>query len=69
VTLRPHGLGFAETVGLAGAAPTLDALAAGAVEDRSLHAWGRECNRCHRVFAEETPVRRTVAGRWIHDVC
>jgi hypothetical protein len=69
VTYRAGGLGFDETVGLAGAAPLLEAAAAGDVKDRSLHAVGETCSRCGRAFTEDTPVRRNAAHEWIHDVC
>lgn len=63
------GLGFDETAGLAGAAGILEAAAAGEVRDRSLRAPGQSCSRCEKAFTEDTPVRRTVAGEWVHDVC
>lgn len=69
VTFRAGGLGFDETVGLAGAASTLEAAAAGAVRDRSMHAVGRLCPRCGRAFTEDDPVRRTASGALVHDVC
>lgn len=69
VTYRAGGLGFDETVGLAGAASTLEAAAAGAVGDRSLHATGKSCPRCGRTFTEDDPVRRTPTGDLVHDVC
>jgi hypothetical protein len=69
VTFRAGGLSFDETVGLAGAASTLEAAAAGAVRDRSLHATGKICPRCGRAFTEDDPVRRTPTGEFIHDVC
>lgn len=68
-TWRAGGLGFDETAGLAGAAGILDAAAAGDVVDRSLHATGQHCSRCGREFTEDTPVRRTPQGDWIHDIC
>lgn len=68
-TYRAGGLGFDETAGLAGAADILDAAAAGDVVDRGLHAAGQRCTRCKRAFLEDTPVRRTPAGGWVHDVC
>jgi hypothetical protein len=69
VTFRAGGLGFDETAGLAGAAGILDAAAAGDVVDRGLRAAGRHCSRCRGLFGADTPVRRTAAGGWIHDVC
>jgi hypothetical protein len=69
VTYRAGGLGFDETVGLAGGAGVLDAAAAGDIEDRGLRAAGKRCARCDREFTDDTPVRRTAAGDWIHDVC
>lgn len=69
VAYRAGGLGFDETVGLAGAAGILDAAAAGAVTDRGLRAPGRHCARCDRVFTSDTPVRRTPTGEWVHDAC
>ncbi|HET7530243.1 MAG TPA: hypothetical protein VFJ98_04710 [Mycobacteriales bacterium] len=69
VTYRAGGLGFDCTAGLAGAAGVLDAAAAGDVADRGLRAAGRHCARCGRPFTEDTPVRRTTAGGWVHDVC
>ena len=35
--------------------------------DRSLRAAGEHCSRCGRAFTEDTPVRRTAAGTWVHD--
>lgn len=52
VTYRAGGLGFDETVGLAGAAGVLDAMAAGDVGDRGLHAGGEVC-----VVLDTKPVR------------
>lgn len=69
VAYRAGGLGFDETAGLAGAAGILEAAAAGDVTDRSLHAEGERCAHCGRVCIADTPVRRTVAGTWVHDVC
>jgi hypothetical protein len=69
VTFRAGGLGFDETVGLAGAAAVLEAAAAGEVRDHSLHATGKTCHRCEVAFTEDTPVRRTAAGDLVHDVC
>jgi hypothetical protein len=69
VTYRAGGLGFDEVVGMAGAASTLEAAAAGAVVDRSLHAAGRTCPRCGRTFTVDDPVRLTPTGELIHDVC
>lgn len=69
VTFRAGGLGFDETVGLASAAPILEAMAAGGIGDHSLHAAGRACARCGIAFDEDTPVRRTPDGEWIHDIC
>jgi hypothetical protein len=69
VTIRPHGLGFDETYGLDHAGAYLDAAAAGAVVDRSLHAGGAECPRCGRTFAGDDPVRRLTTGELVHDVC
>ena len=68
-TWRAGGLGFDETVGLASAAGILDAAAAGNVLDRGLRASGQHCARCGREFTEDTPVRRTPQGDWIHDIC
>jgi len=69
VTFRAAGLGFDETAGLAGAASILDAAAAGDVVDRGLRAPGKHCVRCGREFMDDTPVRRTETGGWVHDVC
>jgi hypothetical protein len=69
VTFRAGGLGFDETAGLASAAGILDAAAAGDVTDRGLRAAGERCSRCGRDFTEDTPVRRTATGGWVHDVC
>src|SRR3954447_23999035 len=69
VTFRASGLGFDETAGLAGAAGILEAAAAGAVGDRSLRAAGERCAHCGRECTADMPVRRTVAGTWVHDVC
>jgi len=69
VSFRAGGLGFAETVGMAGAAGTLEAAAAGDVDDRSLHASGETCARCERPFTADASVRRTVGGELIHDTC
>lgn len=69
VTYRAGGLGFDETVGLAGAAPVLDALAAGELKDHSIHAVGETCSRCGGTFTEDTPVRRNANHAWVHDVC
>ena len=69
VTYRAGGLGFDETIGLASAAPLLEAMAAGDVSDHGLHAIGEHCARCGRAFLEDTPVRRTAAGTWVHDIC
>lgn len=65
---RP-GSGFDETVGLDGAAPVLDALAAGELKDHSIHAVGATCSRCGGTFTEDTPVRRNTNHEWVHDVC
>jgi hypothetical protein len=69
VTFRAGGLGFDETIGLAGAASILDAAAAGAVVDRSLHAAGKRCPRCGRTFSVDDDVRLTTSGELVHDVC
>lgn len=69
VTYRAGGLGFDETVGLASAAPLLEAMAAGDVSDHGLRAIGEHCTRCGRAFTEDTQVRRTAAGAWVHDIC
>jgi hypothetical protein len=69
VTFRAGGLGFDETIGLAGAASTLEAAAAGAVADRSMHAVGKRCPRCGRTFTVDDPVRLTTTGDLVHDVC
>ena len=69
VTYRAGGLGFDETVWLAGAAPALEALAAGEVKDHSMHAVGETCSKCGGIFTADTPVRRNSAHKWIHDVC
>jgi hypothetical protein len=69
VTIRPHGLAFDETFGLGKAGAYLDAAAAGAVVDRSLHAAGQVCPRCARMFALDEPVRRLLSGEVVHDVC
>ena len=69
VTYRAGGLGFDEIAGMAGGAYVLEAAAAGDVTDRSLHAAGEHCDRCHREFSEDTPVRRTATGGWVHDTC
>jgi hypothetical protein len=69
VTYRAGGFGFDETIGLAGAASILDAAAAGAVVDRSLHAAGKRCPRCGRSFTGDDPVRRLTTGELVHDVC
>src|ERR1700689_1900502 len=69
VTFRAGGLGFDETVGMASGGAYLDAAAAGAVTDRSLHAVGKTCPRCGRAFTEDDPVRRTPTGEFVHDVC
>jgi hypothetical protein len=68
-TYRAGGLGFDETVGLAGGAPSLDAAAAGPVSDRSLHADGQTCPRCGRAFTPDDPVRRDPTAGLVHDVC
>lgn len=69
VTFRAGGLGFDETIGLAGGAPVLEAAAAGDVADRGLRAAGRLCARCGHAFTDDTPVRRTVDGGLVHDFC
>jgi len=69
VTIRPHGLGFDETYGMDRGGSYLDAAAAGATADRSLHANGLVCPRCGRPFAEDEPARRLTTGELVHDVC
>ena len=69
VTRRPTGLGFAETVGMAGAAPYLEAAAAGIIVDRGLRAPGDMCVRCGETFLLDSPVRRSFDGFYVHDTC
>jgi hypothetical protein len=69
VTFRATGLAFAPVVGVAGAAAVLEAAAAGAVTDHALYAANRNCKCCGGTFSADSPVRRTVAGGWRHDVC
>jgi hypothetical protein len=69
VGTRPHGLGFDETYGMDTAGAYLEAAAAGAVTDKSLHAGGQICPRCLRTFAADDPVRRLTSGELVHDVC
>jgi hypothetical protein len=39
-------------------------------ESNNLHAGiGQECSHCHKAIKKDQPVRRTVAGDYVHDVC
>lgn len=67
VMQRVHGLGFDETIGMDHAMGALDAKIG--VSDHSLHAQGKMCPRCGRLFVDDSPVRRTANGEYVHDVC